>query len=71
MSSRDDYESKVFSFDSSFDDDDVVYLRVVPNGEGLAPKWYWHDGKDFIYVEDSVIHDVMYKQKLYEDSHEN
>jgi hypothetical protein len=70
MSSSNDYESKVFSFDSSFDDD-VVYLRVVPNGEGLAPKWYWHDGKDFIYVEDSVIHDVMYKQKLYEDSHEN
>jgi len=63
----DDYSAIVVTLGS----DDDLYLRIVPNGEGLSPKWYWHDGKDFTYIEDSTVHDVVYKEKLLKDSQES
>tara|TARA_B110000908_G_scaffold34401_1_gene41178 strand:- start:5994 stop:6188 length:195 start_codon:yes stop_codon:yes gene_type:complete len=43
---------------------DELYLRIVPNGEGLSPTWYAHDGKNFNVVDNCLMHESVYQLEL-------
>jgi len=61
MSTFNDYLAEVVTFDNK----NKTFLRIVPNGEGLSPTWYCHDGSDFIRLKESYTHEEEYKLKLH------
>jgi|TARA_B110000908_G_C9968233_1_gene319955 hypothetical protein len=62
MSSFNDYLAEVVTFGP----EKLVFLRIVPNGEGLSPTWYSHNGTDFVHLEEHRVHEAEYKLKTKE-----
>jgi len=62
MSAFNDYLAEVVTFGP----EKLLFLRIVPNGEGLSPTWYCHDGSDFVYLKEHRVHEAKYKLMLKE-----